>query len=98
MPIAQRSRWVRRSRQPSPAPDRAKRLECAQLAAALGCLTSTESAGKPDALQTLRDPRRLIDERKNSLAPRQRRPKWKQNAIAASSAVIGFGDVLGCMG
>jgi hypothetical protein len=30
-------------------------MECAQLAAALGCPTSTESAGKPDALQTLRD-------------------------------------------
>jgi hypothetical protein len=38
-----------------PAPDRAKRLECVQLAAALGWLTSAESAGKPDALHTLRD-------------------------------------------
>ncbi len=33
---------------------RAKRLECAQLAAAFGCVTPLESAGKPDALQTLR--------------------------------------------
>jgi hypothetical protein len=36
-------------------PSRAKRLECAQLAAALGWLTSTESAGKPNAPHTLRD-------------------------------------------
>jgi hypothetical protein len=32
-----------------PAPSHAKRLECAQLAAALGWLANTESAGKPDA-------------------------------------------------
>jgi hypothetical protein len=37
------------------APNRAKRLECVQLAAALVTLAITESAGKPDALQTLRD-------------------------------------------
>jgi hypothetical protein len=36
-------------------PHCAKRLECAQLAAAFDELRRSKSAGKPDALQTLRD-------------------------------------------
>jgi len=55
-PAVQCNRRVRRSRLQSPRfSGRAKRVECAQLAAALGCRTSTESAVNPDALQALRD-------------------------------------------